>query len=91
MRAQRGRADSRLRGEPEHRAAVTRCVGVVSESSEVAKGRACLHGRQRADVERDSPVGRERLLDRQPRELVSKTDDVTCVREHTRAQTLGRS
>ncbi|HEU0247332.1 MAG TPA: hypothetical protein VFR38_09645 [Gaiellaceae bacterium] len=81
---------ARLRpGRSEAHAGVTRCLRMVRERGEIgfADRRVCDCPKSHF-VQPDPAVGRERLLDRKPCELVAEPYAALSAREHARRETL---
>ena len=89
VRADRVGARGRGRGELEHSGGVAGGLGVVGEPRGVRRaGRRGDERRQRVAVQRGPAVGRERLLDRHPRQLVAEGDAVGRRCQHARPEAL---
>ena len=71
MRAERRRLLGRGDGEAQHRIGVAGALGVVGQPRELLPA---VERPQRAAVQLDTAVGRERLLHREPGELVPEGD-----------------
>ena len=83
MRAELGCLGGRSRSVREHRLTVSRCFGMVCEPAQVRLAQRRLRERgERAPVQRECLVRRDRLLHDEPRKLVPERDRIVLRPEH---------
>jgi hypothetical protein len=79
----------RGRCQGQHRAGVVRLFRVVSQPGRIGAPRWRSHERaQRGTVQRDPPRRRDRVLDRQARQLMPETNPATLFDQHARGKAL---
>jgi hypothetical protein len=88
MCTNRGGALAGRRSESLHGVRIACRVGVVRKPRNVVSGsRIVREGGQRSPVERPPSAGRNRVLEREPRQLVPERDSVAVRGEHPRCKT----